>query len=164
MQQTRLVLRRWWLGFALLILAGLVCQLFFSPYASAWQKYHWRPRRYWFILGHAALFGLMVAATYARQKFLWWVAVIFISLKIYRLLKYYAFFNYMESSNEYNADYMPLFHSLSHISNLLRLPGELLLGNHALGAAFLTTLYVYWLTLCRRIIQDESTAKQPLVT
>jgi hypothetical protein len=164
MHQTCLVLRRWWLGFALLILAGLVSQLFFSPYASAWQQYHLRPRRFWFTLGHAALFGLMVAATYARQKLLWWAAVVIISLKLYRLLKYYALFNYLESSNVYHRDYTLLLYHLRDVAPWLWLPSELFFGNHALSAALLTTLYVYWLTLCRRVIQPEPTGKQSLVT
>jgi hypothetical protein len=164
MQQTRLVLRRWWLGFALLILAGLVSQLFFSSYASAWQHYHLRPRHFWLTLGHAALFGLMVAATYSRQKLLWWAAVGIISLRLYRLLKYYALFNYLESSNLYSKTYATLFYHLRDVAHWLWIPGELLFGNHALSAAFLTTLYVYWLTLCQRVIQAEPTGKQMLAT
>jgi hypothetical protein len=164
MQQTRLVLRRWWLGFALLILAGMVSQLFFSSYASAWQQYYLRTRHFWFTLGHAALFGLMVAATYSRQKLLWWAAVGIISLKLYRLLKYYAFFNYAESSILYNKTYATLFYHLRDVAHLLWIPGELLFGNHELSAALLTTLYVYWLTLCRRVIQAESTGKQMFAT
>jgi hypothetical protein len=162
MQQTRLVLRCWWLGFALLILAGMVSHLFFSHYAGAWQPCHlWRHT--WVTLRHAALFGLMVAATYSRQKLLWWTAVGLISLKLYRLIKYYAFFNYVESSNEYHADYMSLFYQLQHVAHWLWIPGELLFGNNALNASCLATLYVYWLTLCRRVIQAVPPAK-PLST
>jgi hypothetical protein len=164
MQQTRLVLRRWWLGFALLILAGMVSELFFSPYASAWQHYNFRPRHVWFTLGHAALFGLMVAATYARQKLLWWVAVVVISLKLYRLLKYYALFDYMSSSIEYNGNYTVLFYRLRGVAHWLSLPGELFFGNHALSAALLATLYVYWLTLCRQVIQAKPAAGQQFVS
>jgi hypothetical protein len=159
MQQTHLVLRRWWLGFALLILLGMLSHLFFSSYGSAWQLYQWRPRHYWFTLGHAALFGLMVATTYFRQKLLWWTAVGIISLKLYRLLKYYALFNYLESSNEYNGDYTTLFYHLRDVAHWLWIPGELLFGNHALSAACLATLYVYWLTLCRKILDAETAGK-----
>jgi hypothetical protein len=109
------------------------------PYASAWQQYHLRPRRFWFTLGHAALFGLMVAATYARQKLLWWAAVVIISLKLYRLLKYYALFNYLESSNVYHRDYTLLLYHLRDVAPWLWLPSELFFGNHALSAALLTS-------------------------
>jgi|GEM_PF-5990836 len=66
MQKDLLMLRRWWLGFAVLIAAGLLSHLFFSPYGSAWHLYQGHPKYYWFRGLHAAFFGLMAATTYRR--------------------------------------------------------------------------------------------------
>jgi hypothetical protein len=159
MQQARLILRRWWTGFALLILTGMLSHLFFSPYGSAWHLYQQRPRHYVFILGHAALFGVMIAATYLNQKALWWVAIVIISLKLYRLLKYYLLVDYFIMSIHYNQDYMMVFYRLQYISHLLWIPGQLLFGNDAVSAAFLTTLYVYWLVQCRRLLHAPAVKK-----
>ena len=94
----------------------------------------------------------MVAATYLNQKALWWAAIVIISLKLYRLLKYYFLVDYFIMSVHYNQDYMMIFYRLQYISHLLWIPGQLLFGNDAVSAAFLTTLYVYWLVQCRRLL------------
>ncbi|MDJ0364111.1 hypothetical protein QMK33_03020 [Hymenobacter sp. H14-R3] len=155
MQKARLILRRWWLGFALLIALGLVGDLFFSAYGSAWERCGQYPRRYAFTAGHAALFGLLAAATYSNRKLLWWAAIGSISLKLYRLLKYYTLVDYEISSTTYNQDYMRIFYQLQPISHWLVVPGGLLFDSHALSAAFLATLYVYWLTLCRKLLHAK---------
>jgi len=156
MQQARRILRRWWLGFTLLIIVGVLSHLFFSPSGSAWQLYQWQPRYYAYRVVHAAFFGVMVVATYRNWKPLWWVAILFISLKLYRLLRYYAQVDYPSMSTEYNQDYLLFFHKLQHIAHWLWAPGELLFGNNPLSAAFLTTLYVYWLTLCRKLLHPPT--------
>ena len=60
--------------------------------------------------GHAALFGLLVVVTHLNRKLLWGLAIAVISLKLYRLLKYYAWFDYLSSSNIYNHDYWVFFY------------------------------------------------------
>jgi hypothetical protein len=84
-------LRCHWASFALLIALGQISELLFMPYSSPWQLWQNHPRRYAFFTGHAALFALLMVATYLNRKFLWGLAINAISLKLYRLLKYYAF-------------------------------------------------------------------------
>lgn len=111
----------------------------------------------------------MAAATYRNWKLLWWVAIVVISLKLYRLLKYFALVDYAIMSTEYNEPYLLFSYQLQHLSPWLGIPGELLFGNHAVSAAFLTTLYVYWLTLCRKVLltitgsQLLANTKKPIV-
>lgn len=148
MSKVRL-LRCHWASFALLITLGLVSELLFMPYSSPWQLYQNHPRRY----GHAALFVLLVVATYLNRKFLWGLAIVVISLKLYHLLKYYAFFNYLSSSNIYTHDYWVFFYRVGNLSSRwLALPGDVLFSNNPVSAAFLTTLYVYWLMECWKLL------------
>lgn len=152
MSKVRL-LRCHWASFALLIMLGLVSELLLLPYSSPWQVLQYYPRHYAFFAGHAALFGLLVVATYLNRKLLWGLAIVFISLKLYRLLKYYAFFNYLESSNIYTHHYWVFFHHVGELSSpWLVLPGDVLFSNNPVSAAFLTTLYVYWLVECWKLL------------
>lgn len=149
------LLRCHWAGFALLITLGLVSELLFSS-GSPWEQYQYHARHYVFTAGHAALFGLLVAATYLNWKPLWGLAILVISVKLYRLLKYYAFFDYLSSSRVYNANYWVFFYKLGHLSSpWLVLPGDLLFSNNPVSAAFLTTLYVYWLVACREMLHAK---------
>lgn len=156
-----LLLRRYWLGFAVLILLGLLSDIFLTPFwlpssiYSEWIRYqfHFRGWRIAVVAGHAALFGIMVAATYTQWRLLWWATIFILSVKLYRLLKYYALHDVSLDSTSYNRDYMALFDSLAHLSAWLRLPAELLLGNHLVSAVFLVALYGYWLVQCRKHLQ-----------
>ena len=155
MQHSRLVLRRWWLGFTLLIVAGLLSQLVLSNH-SLNQLTQWHSRSYLFTARHAALFGLLVTTTYVTWRPVWWTAIVFISLKLYWLLKYYLLFDYASSSTIYQHDYWVLFYKMGQLSTpWLALPGDLLFSNNLLSAAFLTTLYVYWLVQCWKLLQAE---------
>jgi hypothetical protein len=160
MDSARQVLRYHWLSFGLLVTLSMVGELFLSNYSSAWESYQRRSWHYAYMLGHITLFGVMIAATYLNRKVLWWVAVIVISLKLYRLLKYYAFFNYYSSSNIYNHDYWVAPYKLGRlVTPWLGLPGDLLFSNNPLSAAFLTTLYVYWLAQCRQLLHASAVKK-----
>jgi hypothetical protein len=162
MSKVRL-LRCHWASFALLITLGLISELLSSPYYSAWQVLQNHPRRYAFFAGHAAVFALLVVATYFNRKLLWGLAIAVISLKLYRLLKYYAFFNYLESSNIYTHDYYVFFYYVGKLSGYwLALPGEVLFTNNPVSAAFLTTLYVYWLVSCWKLLFGKSEAGEPV--
>jgi hypothetical protein len=155
-QHPRLVLRRWWLGFTPLILAGLLSQFVFSEYSLS-QLTQWHFRSYTSTARHAALFGLLVTTTYVTWRPVWWFAVGFISLKLYWLLKYYLLFDYVSSSTIYQHDYWVFFYKIGQLSTpWLALPGDLLFSNNLLSAAFLTTLYVYWLVQCGKLLQAES--------
>jgi hypothetical protein len=152
MSKVRL-LRCHWASFALLITLGLGSELLFMPSSSPWQALQNQPRHYAFFAGNAAVFALLVVATYLNRKPLWGLAIAFISLKLYRLLKYYAFFNYLESSNIYTHDYYVFFYHVGRLSSpWLVLPGDVLFSNNPVSAAFLTTLYVYWLVECWKLL------------
>jgi len=56
-------------------------------------------------------------------------------------------------SVDFSEDYRLLSHQLAYFSNWLGLPGELLFSNNAFSAAFLTTLYSYWLTTSWRLVR-----------
>jgi hypothetical protein len=153
------LLRCHWAAFGLLILLGLVGELVSAPYSSPWQLCQNHPRRYAFFAGHAVLFGLLVAATYLNRKLLWGLAIAAISLKLYRLLKYYAYFDYFRSSNIYNHDYWVFFYNLGNWSaRWLGVPGDLLFSNNLISATFLTALYVYWLVACWKLLWAKPTA------
>jgi hypothetical protein len=95
-------------------------------------------------------------ATYLNRKLLWGLAFTVISLKLYRLLKYYAFFDYLSSSNIYTHDYWVFFYHVGKLSSSwLALPGYVLFSNSPVSAAFLTTLYVYWLVACWKLLRTE---------
>jgi hypothetical protein len=152
MSKVRL-LRCHWASFALLITLGQVSKLLCMPYSSPWQLWQDYPRRYAFFTVHAVFFALLVVATYLNRKLLWGLAIPIISLKLYRLLKYYAFFNYLESSNIYNQDYWVFFYHVRNLSSYwLAFPGDVLFSNNPVSAAFLTTLYVYWLVACWQLL------------
>jgi hypothetical protein len=155
MSKVRL-LRCHWASFALLITLGLVSELLFLPYSSPWQAYQNHPRRYVFFAGHAALFGLLVVVTHLNRKLLWGLAIAVISLKLYRLLKYYAWFDYLSSSNIYNHDYWVFFYEFGKLpARWIGIPGGLLFSNNPVSAAFLTTLYVYWLVECWKLVRAK---------
>jgi hypothetical protein len=143
------LLRRSWLGFCVLITLGLVRELVLFTALHPWH--------YAYMAGHAALFGLMVVATYWQHKLLWWLVIFTLSIKLYRLLKYYALFDYESSSIQYNHDYLSIFHSLQYVSPWFMFAADIPFGNHALSAAFLTTLYVYWLVQCRKLLHTPPT-------
>lgn len=150
------LLRCHWAYFALLITLSLVSELVTMPYSSPWQLMQNHPRRYAFFAGHAAVFALLVGATYLNRKLLWGLAIAAISLKLYRLLKYYAFFDYLSSSNIYNRDYWVFFYEWGKLSpRWLTLPGDVLFSDNAVSAAFLTTLYVYWLVECWKLVRAK---------
>jgi hypothetical protein len=155
MSKVRL-LRCHWVSFALLITLGLVSELLFMPYSSPWQVLQNHPQHYAFFAGHAVVFALLVVATYLNRKLLWGLAIAFISLNLYRLLKYYAFFNYIESSNIYTHHYWVFFYHVGKLSSYwLALPGDVLFSNNPVSAAFLTTLYVYWLVECWKLLRAK---------
>jgi hypothetical protein len=155
MSKVRL-LRCHWAAFALLITLGLISELLFMPYSSPWQLCQAHPRRYAFFAGHAVFFWLSLSATYLNRKLLWGLAIAFISRKLYHLLKYYAFFNYLESSNIYTHDYWVFFYRVYKLSSYwLAMPGDMLFSNNPVSAAFLTTLYVYWLVECWKLLRAK---------
>lgn len=155
MSKVRL-LRCHWASFALLITLGLVGELLSASYSSPWQLCQAHPRRYAFFAGHAAFFALLVAATYLNRKLLWGLAIAVISLKLYRLLKYYVFFDYLSSSNIYAHHYWVFFYQVGKLSSYwLALPGDVLFSNNPVSAAFLTTLYVYWLVECWKLLRAK---------
>jgi hypothetical protein len=159
MDRDRQLLQYHWISFGLLVTLSMISEMFLSNYGSAWESFQRRSWHYAYMIGHIALFGVMVAATYFHRKALWWVAIVVISLKLYRLLKYYAFFDYFSSSSIYNHDYWVGSYKLGHlITPWLGLPGDLLFSNNPLSAAFLTTLYVYWLVKCRRLLHASAEA------
>jgi hypothetical protein len=150
------LLRCHWAAFALLITLGLVSELLSIPYSSPWQLCQDQPRHYAFFAGHAALFGLLVVVTYLNRKLLWGLPIAIISLRLYRLLKYYAYFDYLESSNIYHHHYWVFFHELGNwFTPWLGVPGDILFSNNPVSAAFLTTLYVYWLVECWKLLRAK---------
>lgn len=102
-------------------------------------------------------------ATYLNRKLLWGLAIAVISLKLYRLLKYYAWFDYLSSSNIYNHDYWVFFYRVGKLSSYwLALPGDVLFSNNPVSAAFLTTLYVYWLVECWKLLRAKACTAAPV--
>ncbi|RZK29828.1 MAG: hypothetical protein EOO61_20115 [Hymenobacter sp.] len=70
-------------------------------------------------------------ATYLNRKLLWGLAIAVISLKLCRLLKYYAWFEYLSSSNIYNHTYWVFFNKVGKLSSYwLVLPGNVLFSNN----------------------------------
>lgn len=155
MNKDRLLLRRHWLAFAFLVLLGIWSELWLSSsQRTAGELYQLHPRHYWLDLQEATRFGLLVAATYLNRRWLWWLAIYFIGSKLYQLLAYYAFFDYEQSSGIFNYRYFSFAYYLSSFTpKWLGILPELLFGNQPLSAAFLTTLYVYWLVLCARMLR-----------
>lgn len=155
MDKDLLLLRRHWLAFAFLVLLGIGGELWLpASQRSAGELYQLHPRHYWLDLQVATHFGLLVAATYLNRQWLWWLAIYLIGSKLYWLLAYYAFFDYEQSSGTFNYRYLSFPYRLSFLaSKWLGILPELLFGNNPLSAAFLTTLYVYWLVLCTRMLR-----------
>jgi hypothetical protein len=132
-------LRISWFIFGFLLLSNIIANLIAFP-----NSYHIR-------LSDAVkviIFGILIISTYKNVRYLWFFAIVVISLKMISLLKFYTTQDYRIMSVLYYEEYTGLLFRLK-----LQAIALLLFGNNLFSAALLLGSYSYWLYMCENLLQ-----------
>lgn len=97
---------------------------------------------------HVLIYLLLLAISYTEKQVFWWLAIGIISYKLTLLLQFFFSVDWRILSVDYNGELMHVFYSL-HIYPL----AGIFFGNNPVAVTFLSTVYLYWLIGCVRMIR-----------
>lgn len=143
-------LRRWWIVLGVIVLLGwLDVLLRYYPHYDSYSDFsrvfgHYvRTARL-----HVLVYLLLLTISYTEKRVFWWIAIGIIASKLGALLHFYFSDDWHIHSVFYNSELMNVF---THF-HLYGLAG-IFFGNNPVAVTFLSTVYLYWLIGCIRMIR-----------